>query len=70
MDNEIEHDGYRLIALKDGEIGLAAPPRSPKPCDAAELVALLERIVSELRPVRNFEDEDPTGPDHRVKRTG
>ncbi len=33
----------------------------PKPLDAAELVAVLERIVGQLRPVRSFDDE-PTGP--------
>ena len=44
--HEIKHDGYRLIARKDGErvrlwsrwavLGLAALPRSPKPCDACQ----------------------------------
>ncbi|MGE5181411.1 MAG: response regulator [Acidobacteriota bacterium] len=33
----------------------------PKPLDAAELVAVLDRIVGHLRPVRSFDDE-PTGP--------
>jgi len=39
----------------------------PKPCEASELVGLLARLVSEPRPTRNFEDEDPTGP---IKQTG
>ncbi len=33
----------------------------PKPLEADELVAVLERIVGPLRPVRSFDDE-PTGP--------
>lgn len=32
-----------------------------KPCEPAELVAIVRRLVGELRPVRAFEDE-PTGP--------
>lgn len=32
----------------------------PKPCEPAELVALLARLVGKVRPVRSFEDE-PTG---------
>jgi DNA-binding NtrC family response regulator len=39
----------------------------PKPCEAAELVALVDRLAGDVRPVRNFEDEDPTGP---VRHTG
>jgi DNA-binding NtrC family response regulator len=34
----------------------------PKPVDSTELVAVMGRVVGEVRPVRNFEDEDPTGP--------
>jgi DNA-binding NtrC family response regulator len=34
----------------------------PKPCEPSELVALVDRIASDVRPVRNFEDEEPTGP--------
>ena len=37
----------------------------PKPCDPAELVAVIERHAGELRPVRvieDFGDEEPTGP--------
>jgi DNA-binding NtrC family response regulator len=34
----------------------------PKPCDPSEVVAVLERIAGDFRPVRNFEDEEPTGP--------
>ena len=33
----------------------------PKPCEPAELVALVNRLLGALRPVRSFEDE-PTGP--------
>jgi len=33
----------------------------PKPCEPAELVALVNRLLGNLRPVRAFEDE-PTGP--------
>lgn len=33
----------------------------PKPCDGAELVEAVNRLVGELRPVLAFEDE-PTGP--------
>jgi CheY-like chemotaxis protein len=33
----------------------------PKPCEPAELVAAIHRLMGELRPVRLFEDE-PTGP--------
>ena len=33
----------------------------PKPCEPAELVALVNRLLGTLRPVRAFEDE-PTGP--------
>lgn len=34
----------------------------PKPVDLAELTTAVGRVVGELRPVRAFEDEDPTGP--------
>ena len=34
----------------------------PKPCDPSEVVTVLERIAGDFRPVRNFEDEEPTGP--------
>jgi len=33
----------------------------PKPCEPAELVQLVNRLLGALRPVRAFEDE-PTGP--------
>lgn len=33
-----------------------------KPVDLPELIAVITRLVGEVRPVRNFEDEDPTGP--------
>lgn len=33
----------------------------PKPCEPAELVVLVNRLIGALRPVRAFEDE-PTGP--------
>ena len=39
----------------------------PKPLESSELVAVIERITGDVRPVRNFEDEDPTGP---VRQTG
>jgi DNA-binding NtrC family response regulator len=39
----------------------------PKPLEPSELVALVDRITGDVRPVRNFEDEDPTGP---VRHTG
>ena len=39
----------------------------PKPCEPSELVALIDRITGDIRPVRNFEDEEPTGP---VRHTG
>jgi DNA-binding NtrC family response regulator len=39
----------------------------PKPCEADELVAIVDRLASDVRPVRSFEDEDPTGP---VRQTG
>ncbi len=32
-----------------------------KPCDPSEVVDVLGRIAGEFRPVRNFEDEEPTG---------
>jgi two-component system OmpR family response regulator len=32
----------------------------PKPCEPAELVAVISRLLGKLRPVRSFEDE-PTG---------
>ena len=34
----------------------------PKPCDPSELVAVVDRVAGDVRPVRHFEDEDPTGP--------
>jgi DNA-binding NtrC family response regulator len=34
----------------------------PKPCETAELLAVISRLASDVRPVRNFEDEEPTGP--------
>lgn len=39
----------------------------PKPCEPSEVVAVLQRVAGDLRPVRHFEDEDPTGP---VRYTG
>jgi CheY-like chemotaxis protein len=33
----------------------------PKPCEPAELVSAVGRLLGEIRPVRAFEDE-PTGP--------
>jgi two-component system catabolic regulation response regulator CreB len=33
----------------------------PKPCEPGELVAAVNRLLGELRPIRTFEDE-PTGP--------
>ena len=39
----------------------------PKPLEPSELVELVDRIAGDVRPVRNFEDEDPTGP---VRHTG
>jgi CheY-like chemotaxis protein len=33
----------------------------PKPCEPAELVQLVNRLLGALRPIRTFEDE-PTGP--------
>lgn len=39
----------------------------PKPCEPSELVAVIARVVGDVRPVRLFEDEDPTGP---VRQTG
>lgn len=35
-----------------------------KPVDLKDLLLVLSRVVGEVRPVRNFEDEDPTGPHH------
>lgn len=34
----------------------------PKPCEPSELVAIVDRLAYDVRPVRQFEDEDPTGP--------
>ena len=39
----------------------------PKPCEPRDLVAVIDRIAADMRPVRTFEDEDPTGP---VRQTG
>jgi DNA-binding response OmpR family regulator len=39
----------------------------PKPCEPGELIGVVDRLVTDVRPVRNFEDEDPTGP---VSQTG
>jgi DNA-binding NtrC family response regulator len=33
-----------------------------KPVDIVELISVVTRVVGEVRPVRSFEDEDPTGP--------
>lgn len=32
-----------------------------KPCEPSELLAAVARLVGALRPVRSFDDEDPTG---------
>lgn len=34
----------------------------PKPCEPSELVAIIDRLASDVRPVRNFEEEEPTSP--------
>lgn len=34
----------------------------PKPCEPSEVVAVLRRVAGDVRPVRSFEDEDPTRP--------
>jgi DNA-binding NtrC family response regulator len=34
----------------------------PKPCDPSEVVTVLRRVAGDVRPVRSFEDEEPTGP--------
>ena len=39
----------------------------PKPCEPSELVAVVVRLTADVRPLRAFEDEDPTGP---VRQTG
>jgi DNA-binding NtrC family response regulator len=39
----------------------------PKPCDLVDLIAIVDRLANDVRPVRNFEDEEPTGP---VRQTG
>ena len=39
----------------------------PKPCDLRDLIAIVDRLANDVRPVRNFEDEEPTGP---VRQTG
>lgn len=39
----------------------------PKPCDLGDLIAIVDRLANDVRPVRNFEDEEPTGP---VRHTG
>lgn len=39
----------------------------PKPCEPSEVVVIVDRLTNDVRPVRNFEDEDPTGP---VRQTG
>jgi len=33
-----------------------------KPVDVSELLGVVARLVGQVRPVRLFEDEDPTGP--------
>ena len=43
----------------------------PKPFELSELLAVLARITGDVRPVRNFEDEEPTGPvTGPVRKTG
>jgi DNA-binding NtrC family response regulator len=39
----------------------------PKPLDPSDLLTVVARLAGDLRPVRNFEDEEPTGP---VRQTG
>ena len=39
----------------------------PVPFELQELLAIVARLTGDLRPVREFEDEDPTGP---VRQTG
>ena len=39
----------------------------PKPCEPSELLVVVDRLACDVRPVRNFDDEEPTGP---VRRTG
>lgn len=34
----------------------------PKPCEPSEVVAIVDRVANDVRPVRNFEEEEPTGP--------
>jgi len=34
----------------------------PKPCDPAEVIAAVERLLGTPRPVRVLADEEPTGP--------
>lgn len=36
----------------------------PKPIDIGELLAAIARVVGEVRPVRHFEDEEPSGSRH------
>ena len=36
----------------------------PKPCDAWELVSVVARLVGALRPVRSFDEDEPTGRTH------
>ena len=45
------------ISARIGAAGFVA-----KPVDIIELTTAVGRVVGELRPVRAFEDEDPTGP--------
>jgi DNA-binding response OmpR family regulator len=41
------------------QIGAAA--FLPKPCEPSELLSSVTRLLGTLRPVRSFEDEEPTG---------
>ncbi len=60
-------DGPPIILLSgspaapeiSARIGVAA--FLPKPCDASDVVAVVNRLLGQLRPVRMIEDE-PTGP--------
>lgn len=38
----------------------------PKPLDASELVALVGRLIGALRPVKDFEEDEPTGPARQI----
>jgi DNA-binding response OmpR family regulator len=67
---EILPDAPPIILVSDSP---AAPEISarigaavflPKPCEPAELVAVIGRLLGELRPVRVVDDDEPTGRTH------